>query len=311
MLFLNRRGYANLMLCKDCGNSVQCSNCNISLTLHQGREELVCHYCGFNIKSAALCSHCRSPNLVSLGFGTERIEQELKKILPQAVIARLDRDTAVNRKSYLKILKEVSQQKIDVLVGTQMITKGHHFPNVTLVGVVWADAGLGIPDYKSGERTFQLLTQVFGRAGRGEKSGRVLVQTHRPEHYSISFSQSHNYRKLFDQEIKLRQSLRYPPFSRLVNIRLEASDENLVRESALRLATLARQKSKKHFVEVLGPAPAPLSRLRGKFRWQLLLKGGNLKALHDLTAGLLKINLGLGTKNAVKLTVDVDPENML
>jgi len=310
LIFLNRRGYANLMLCQSCGHTLQCTNCRVSLTLHKGRGELICHYCGATIKSAALCPKCQSTELVEIGFGTERIENELIKILPQARIARLDRDTASSRKDYLKILKAVHQQQVDILVGTQMIAKGHHFPHVTLVGVIWADASLAIPDYKAGERTFQLLTQVFGRAGRGEVPGKVLVQTHHPEHYSINNSKSHNYEDMFSEEISLRQALQFPPFSRLINLRFAGEKEEAVRKAASQVAEIARQNCRPQ-IEVLGPAPAPLSRLRGVYRWQLLLKSADLHGLHTLSGHLKTIFGGPGFPSGVKLTVDVDPENML
>jgi primosomal protein N' (replication factor Y) len=245
-----------------------------------------------------------------VGFGTERIEDELQRLMPQARIARLDRDSAVNRQQYIKILQAVHRHEIDILVGTQMIAKGHHFPLVTLVGVIWADASLGIPDYKAGERTFQLLTQVLGRAGRGEMPGRVLVQTHHPEHYSIINARDHNYARMFAAEIRLRQALKFPPFCRLINLRFSGENEAAVKEVARRIAEAARSKREQD-MEILGPAPAPLARLRGRFRWHLLLKGPNWQALHRLSRQLKEISAKPPCPGQVKLTVDVDPENML
>jgi len=311
LIFLNRRGFANLLLCRTCGQPIQCGHCNVSLTLHQRSGTLVCHYCGFSIKSATLCPNCQSLELVTVGFGTERIEEELQAILPAARIARLDRDTAASRSHYLAILKAVHAREIDILVGTQMITKGHHFPHVTLVGVVWADAGLGIADYKAGERTFQLLTQVFGRAGRGAKAGRVIVQTYHPKHYSITNAETHDYQSLYDEEIRLRRALSFPPFSRLVNIRVEGSKAKEVEAVALHLGRLARQQSAACRLEVLGPAPAPIAKVRDLFRWQLLLKGVDLKAMHALSARLMACKLSLLGGSSVKLQVDVDPESMV
>ncbi len=245
-----------------------------------------------------------------MGFGTERIEDELQKLLPKARIARLDRDAATNRKQYMKILQAVHHHEIDILVGTQMIAKGHHFPDVTLVGVIWADASLGIPDYKAGERTFQLLTQVFGRAGRGESPGRVIVQTHHPEHYSIIHSQTHNYKKMFAEEINLRQVLKFPPFSRLINLRFTGEREAQVKQAACQIAQTAKGYAQPG-IEILGPAPAPLARLRGQFRWHILLKGANWRVLHNLSRQLKEISSKPPFPNSVKLAVDVDPENML
>lgn len=309
LVFLNRRGYANMVVCQDCGNSVQCGHCNITLTLHQKREELICHYCGYKTKSAIICPNCKSVHLIGVGFGTERVEDELKKLVPEARIARLDQDTSGKRNEFIAILKDVHQQKVDILVGTQMIAKGHHFPNVTLVGVVWADAGLGIPDYRSGERTFQLLTQVFGRAGRGEKTGRVIVQTYNPEHYTIQSSKEHDFARMYEIEIKLRRKMTFPPFSRLINIQLEGKNEKMVRKAALYLASLAARKDL--HISILGPAPAPISRLRGLFRWQLLIKGPQVGPLQLLCQKLQSQTIPGIPKSAVKLSVDVDPENML
>jgi primosomal protein N' (replication factor Y) len=310
LLFLNRRGFANLMLCQECGQTMQCRHCQVSLTFHKGRKELLCHYCGYASRADIVCPNCRSGSLVPVGFGTERIEAELRELLPKARIARLDRDTTQNRRDFLAILKAVHAGEIDILVGTQMITKGHHFPRVTLVGIVWADAGLGIPDFRSGERTFQLLAQVTGRAGRGEEKGRVIVQTHQPNHYSVALAQAHDYQGLYDKEIALRQRLGYPPFSRLINLRLEGENEAQVRAFAEQLGTTARKKAAGK-VEVLGPVPAPLARIRNHYRWQLLLKGAPIEALHALCQHLLDLSPQRAGSTAVKLTLDVDPENML
>jgi len=309
LLFLNRRGFANLMLCQDCGQTMQCRHCQVSLTYHKGRKELLCHYCGFSSRADIVCPNCRSGSLVAVGFGTERIEAELAQLLPKARIARLDRDSTHNRRDYLAILKGVHAGEIDILVGTQMITKGHHFPRVTLVGIIWADAGLGIPDFRSGERTFQLLAQVTGRAGRGEQSGRVIVQTHQPGHYSVAFAQAHDYQSLYGKEIGLRQRLGYPPFSRLINLRLEGENESQVQAMAEQLGTLARKQAAGK-IEVLGPVPAPLAKLRNHYRWQLLLKSPKIEKLHALCQQLLDLSPHLGS-GTVKLTLDVDPENML
>ncbi len=312
LIFLNRRGFASSMICQDCGHTVQCRNCQVTLTLHKGNRQLVCHYCGYNTTSKIICSNCQSPKVIGIGFGTERLEDELTKLFPSARIARLDRDTTSKRTDFLATLRAVHQGEVDILIGTQMITKGHHFPNVTLVGIVWADAGLGLPDFKAGERTFQLLCQVTGRAGRGDKPGRVIVQTHQPDHYSVITAQAHDYQALYDRELELRQHLQYPPFSRLINLQLDGIDEGRVREVA---ETLARKGSElacgQPGLAILGPAPSPLARLRGRYRWQILLKGAAIDSLHQLCAQLYKAHPTSRDKNAVKLTVDVDPENML
>ncbi len=312
LIFLNRRGYASTILCRQCGKTVQCRHCHVTMTQHQTKNQLLCHYCGFTLHKDILCPSCNSPGLIGVGFGTERVEKELEQILPNARIARLDRDTSDNRKKFLAILQAMRNREIDILVGTQMITKGHHFPDVTLVGVVWADAGMGLPDFRAGERTFQLLTQVTGRAGRGESPGKVIIQTNQPNHYSVITAKAHAYDDLYNQELALRQGLGYPPLSRLVNLVLEGEDEELVQKTADILAGLLRQfLPPKGIITILGPAPSPLSRLRDKFRWQILLKGSSISALHTICRRLKKAVPSQIRSGRVKLAVDVDPENML
>ncbi len=312
LIFLNRRGYANMVLCNDCGNTLQCSNCQITLTLHKGRNQLLCHYCGFTTHSDQICPQCASANMVRVGFGTERIEHELAALLPGARLARLDRDTCVKRRDYLSILKAMHKNEVDILIGTQMIAKGHHFPNVTLVGIVWADAGLNVPDFRAAERTFQLLTQVTGRAGRGGRPGRVVVQTHQPEHYSIALARLHDYGAIYEKEVSLRKELGFPPFGRMINLRISGPDEEAVRGAALSLARCAAQGNHPNgSVKILGPVPAPLTRLRGKFRWQLLLLGDELEALHALCHRLQQQAKALPCAKNVTVSVDVDPENLL
>jgi primosomal protein N' (replication factor Y) len=299
------------MICRDCGQAVQCKNCQVSLTLHKSENKLLCHYCGFTVSSKTVCANCQSSSLVALGIGTERLEHELSEILPGAKIARLDRDTCKNRHDYIKILRAVHKGEIDILLGTQMITKGHHFPNVTLVGIVLADTGLGLPDFRAGERTFQLISQVTGRAGRGEKSGRVIIQTFQPEHYSIEMARNHDYTGMYTREIELRESLGYPPFSRLANVKIEGTENTFVQDAAARLADLARKLQSSSDLEVLGPAPAPLTRLRDKYRWQLLIKGRKLDRLHYLLHKLEGEISSLSKGGKIKISIDVDPEYMM
>lgn len=312
LIFLNRRGFASLLLCRQCGEPVRCKNCQISLTLHKGRKQLACHYCGYAVHSDSLCSSCQGSDLVAIGCGTERLEEELGLLLPGARIARLDRDTVNSRRDYYTVLQKVHSGEVDILVGTQMIAKGHHFPGVTLVGIVWADAGLGLPDYKAGERTFQLISQVLGRAGRGETPGRVIVQTGQPNHYSIVCARNHDYNAFFEQEMALRRAFSYPPFSRLVHCCFEGAQEAAVRMAAVDAADFAKRlDAARRLFTVLGPAPAPLARLRGLYRWQFVLQGSRLDVLHTACHRLLTEFGGRGGKIAVKLTVDVDPESML
>ncbi len=311
LLFLNRRGFANLVICRDCGHVVQCRNCQVSLTLHKKTASLTCHYCGYTTKSAIVCPNCLSNRIKEVGFGTERVEIEIKKLFPTAAIARLDRDTTAKRDSFVKILKEVRAGKINILIGTQMITKGHHFPNMTLVGIIWADGGLGIPDFRAGERTFQVLSQVSGRAGRGEKPGRVIVQTHQPEHYSITTARDHDYQGFFNKDLALRAALNFPPYGRLINFKFSGKNEELVKQSARQFYKGIEEISRAKKISLLGPAPAPLARLHNLYRWQLLIKSNNIKALHMVVIFSREHLPDPIRRGKVKLFVDLDPENML
>ncbi len=312
LVFLNRRGFANLLLCQDCGHSISCPHCEVTLTLHKKKQQLICHYCGFQSPSAAICPHCRSARVRECGFGTERIEEELRAMVPKATIARLDRDTtSSSRQDFIRILQSVRNRETDILVGTQMITKGHHFPHVTLVGIIWADTSLTLPDYKAAERTFQLLSQVTGRAGRGEKPGKVIIQTFQPDHYAVVAAREHDYQSFYEREISLRHALSYPPYSRLINVKFSGEQEGLVRQAALECAGLARKSKSGSAVEILGPAPAPLSRLRNRFRWQLLLKGRNLATLAGLGHFLRDSPPTQVRTGKVRMTLDVDPDSML
>ncbi|MBW6520794.1 MAG: primosomal protein N' [Desulfoarculaceae bacterium] len=317
LLLLNRRGFASVYLCQDCGKPVECKHCHISLTFHKGKKQLVCHYCGFSLTSSQLCSGCHSEKLVPVGFGTERIEQEVRELLPSARIARLDSDTAADRQKFLHILKAMHNREIDILIGTQMIAKGHDFPEVTLVGVVWADGGLSMPDFRAAERTYQLLSQVSGRAGRGSSPGRVIIQTLRPEHYAVALAQRHAYGELYEREMAIRRMPAFPPMLRMINIHIQGSREQEVRKAAADIAAMCRtcakslaEASRHHPVEIMGPAPSPLDRLRDRYRWQVLLKGACQDDLHAVCHQVVT-RQGDFTVRDIKIAVDVDPENMM
>jgi primosomal protein N' (replication factor Y) len=310
LLFVNRRGFSSFMLCRDCGHILQCKHCQVSLTLHRSKKKLLCHYCGYTQHPAALCPACGSTRMTGLGIGSERIEEEVQQLFPEARVARLDSDTTANRKHYLATLKAVRSRQIDILIGTQMIAKGLHFPHITLVGVVWADSGLGMPDYKAAERTFSLLSQVTGRAGRGEDPGRVILQTYQPHHYAVALSQHHDYTAFYDREIAVRQPLAYPPFSRLINIRFSGGNEQQVQATAEGVADFFRGHQWHAQVDILGPSPAPLVKLKDRTRWQLLLKSQYPAVLHQLCRALLAEKKNL-CPQAVAMSLDVDPENMM
>ena len=310
LLFVNRRGFASSMLCRDCGAIVQCEHCQVSLTLHKSRNILLCHYCGYSRNPHVLCASCGSTRVRGVGMGSERIEQEVQELFPQARVARLDSDTTANRKHYLAILKAVREEQVDILIGTQMIAKGLHFPGIRLVGVVWADSGLSMPDYKAAERTFSLLAQVTGRAGRGKDPGEVIIQTYQPQHYAIQLAQRHDYISFFDKEIAVRKPLSYPPFTRMVNIRFSGLREQQVQEAATQVAAFIGRHKWAGVIDVLGPAPSPLVKIKDKTRWQLLLKSRNQQVLHAVCDELLHAKRQL-CPSSVRLSLDVDPENMM
>ncbi|MDU9049145.1 MAG: primosomal protein N' [Candidatus Electrothrix sp. Rat3] len=309
LLFVNRRGYAAFMLCRDCGYIIQCRHCKVSLTHHQGDNRLLCHYCGYTTTPNLVCPDCGSGSVIGLGVGSERIEQEARQLFPDARITRLDSDTTRDRKAYLRILDQVRNHEVDILVGTQMVAKGLHFPAMTLVGIIWADSGLGIPDYKAAERSYQLLAQVTGRAGRGKHSGRVIVQTHQPQHYVIEFARSHAYNKLYKQEVAFRDALSYPPFGRLINIKFSGEKEENVAVTAQQTADFLRSLKEKA-VDIMGPVPAPLSMIKKRFRWQLLLKSREPEKLHRL-CDLIITEKRRVCRAGVRMGIDVDPENMM
>ena len=310
LLFVNRRGFASSMLCRDCGHILQCRHCQVSLTLHRSKQQLLCHYCGFTQPQKSVCTACGSTRVIGLGLGSERIEREAQELFPEARVARLDSDTAGNRNHYLKTLKAVRAGEIDILIGTQMIAKGLHFPKITLVGVLWADSGLGVPDYKAAERTYALLSQVTGRAGRGALPGRVLIQTYQPHHYAIELPRHHRYETFYRQELTVRKPLGYPPYSRLVHVRFSGSDDQQVRRTAEAVATFCHGLPARNMVALLGPSPAPLVRLKDKTRWQILLKSASQMTLHVFCEALLSAKSTLCPRT-VTMQIDVDPENMM
>ncbi len=303
MLLLNRRGFSTFVLCRACGHPFRCPSCAVSLTWHKSESRLRCHYCGHGEPDPRVCPACKSDRLARMGRGTERVEDALRERFPSARIARLDRDTATFR-TLSRTLESFRRREIDLLVGTQMIAKGHDFPGVTLVGVINADAGLHFPDFRATERTFQLLAQVAGRAGRGGQAGRVIVQTRDPRHPAIQAASRHDYQAFATQELEARAELSYPPYSHLVCVRADGPDPAALAEV---LDRAAREVAAMDGVGVLGPAEAPLSRLKGRHRWQMLLRATERGPLRRAASRVLAIQ----APREVRLTVDVDPVGLL
>jgi len=309
LVLLNRRGFATAVFCRQCAGTMDCPNCSVSLVVHgEGVSRRArCHYCNYTMRVPPACPHCAGPYLEQAGFGTERVEAEVRRLCPQARVARLDRD-AIRRKGALTdILSRFRTGDVDVLVGTQMIAKCRDFQRVTLVGVVSADVGLGLADFRASERTFQLLTQVVGRAGRGDAPGEAIVQTIYPDHYSIQMARRQDYRAFFERELKFRQQMRYPPFQSLVNTVVRSRTFTGAMDDAADVVRRVREGADAAGVRVLGPAPAPLGKLRGEYRAQLLTKGSNRTRMRALLLSAVAARPDLDKR----IVVDVDPVSVL
>jgi primosomal protein N' (replication factor Y) len=311
LLFLNRRGFSSTLVCASCGQPLRCDRCDISLTYHQHQNAYRCHYCGFSRATIATCTHCGSPKIKRLGLGTEKLEQEIQNRFPEARVTRMDRDTTRRKGSILKILKALRNREIDILVGTQMVAKGHDYPNITLVGIVCADLSLSMPDFRASERTFQLLAQVAGRAGRGSSPGRVILQTYNPYHFSVAAAKNQDHEAFFRQESHYRKTLNYPPYSRMIQLRISGRDAKVTAAYARRLGQYCKHRCQNHRqylqLEILGPIEAPLARIANQYRWQLLLKGLQYKIMQNLVRDLLFDDRAPRKKRDVSVAIDVDP----
>jgi primosomal protein N' (replication factor Y) len=338
---LNRRGFATSLQCPLCGYVAECPNCSVSLTYHRAAQKLACHICGHDQKAPSVCPNekCRNPQIRYSGLGTEKVESTLVKLFPNATIRRMDSDTLKRKEDYRNILGDFKRGKIDILVGTQMIAKGLHFPNVTLVGIIYADLSLHVPDFRAGERTFQLLTQVAGRAGRGDVEGEVFVQAFTPFHPAIQFARRHDYAGFYEQEIEFREQLKYPPLSRVALLTIKGRNEEKVKFSAehlrkeLEKATSVSEKVGKResenselFTEekveshsptfsparlpdlvIAGPAPAPLARAETNYRYQIMLRTKQMSRLSQLLSNVIQ---ELKLPDEVSVVVDIDPVNL-
>jgi primosomal protein N' (replication factor Y) len=308
MLLLNRRGFSSFVACRACGERLECVNCAVTLTYHRRDRRMLCHYCNYAAKVPSVCPKCGSEYLNFIGTGSEKVEEELHRDFPEARIARMDRDTVSGKRHFESILHGFRDGNFDILVGTQMIAKGHDIPNVTLVGIVSADVGLGLPDFRAAERTFQLLTQAAGRAGRGNLPGIVLIQTINPEHYAVRFASEQNYDGFYQKEIQFRKLMRYPPFAALANVLVRSQKQ----EDALAMsADLGRLLDPApEGIKVLGPAEAPVPKLKSEFRYQLLLKAADRRVLNETLRDLQRFAREQKWP-ATALVIDVDPLTLL
>ncbi len=326
ILFLNRRGFATYIFCRECGYVFRCRNCDITMTWHRALNKkshasqkalpgasgyLKCHYCGFETVALPACPSCGGTAVKALGFGTEKVEEEIKGRFPYIRSARIDRDTVSSTKRLNSIISDFRSRRLDLIVGTQMITKGHDFPGLTLVGILWADLGLNVPEFNAAERTFQLITQVAGRAGRGNAPGRVLVQTWMADHFAIETASKQDYETFFKKEAALRQELKYAPFARMINFKISGARKAAVMDASAKLAKMARELASGSFkADILGPAPAPRARIKNRYRSQMLIKGTALSQVRGLCSAILEKKDKV-VPSSVRVEVDVDPENML
>ena len=309
ILFLNRRGFSTFVMCRDCGYTVKCKNCNITMTYHSKGNKLKCHYCGHEQKNLVECPECKSKNIKYFGTGTQKLEEEINKLFPTATTIRMDVDTVTKKNSHEEILNKFKNDNIDILIGTQMVVKGHHFPNVTIVGVIAADSSLYIEDYRANERTFQILTQVAGRAGRDKLPGKVIVQTYNPENFAIECSQKQDYNFFYDTEIELRKQLKYPPFCDIISIGLTDIDKYKIGKIAEAIYNNLNILINKYNIKlvVYKPLPCPIDKIKNKYRWRIILKGKlNNKIIDIINMAIEKTN-----NKTTRVIVDTNPTNLM
>ena len=309
ILFLNRRGYSTFVMCRDCGHTIQCKNCNITMTYHLNTNKLKCHYCGREEKNVTECPVCKSKNIKYFGTGTQKLEQEIKNLFPNASTIRMDIDTVSRKNSHETILNQFKNENIDILIGTQMVVKGHHFPNVTLVGVIAADSSIYSEDYRANERTFQILTQVAGRAGRGEVPGKVIIQTYNPDNFAVECSQRQDYNMFYETEIELRKQLKYPPFCDIISIGISDIDEKKVKNVSESLYKNINSLIKKENIKVMiyKPLPCPIDKIKNRYRWRIILKG----KLNSKIIDIINMAIGKIASNSTRMIVDTNPTNLV
>jgi len=314
LIFLNRRGFATFPACRDCGKSLNCKFCDVTMTFHKGQNIYKCHLCGHTLPPTVSCPSCQSGKLMNFGFGTEKIETMLKSMFPDARLTRMDQDSTSKKGSIIKILKSIRNRTVDIIVGTQMLAKGHDFPFITLVGVICADLSLSLPDFRASERTFQLLAQVAGRSGRGQEPGKVIMQTYNPEHFSIEAARRQDFMEFFNNEAPFRKALMYPPFTRMIQLKISGRDEKKVASFAEQVADvleclLSDTPEIGESVQVLGPIEATIYRISSRFRWQILIKSPSSTHLSRLVNSM-KIHPRIKAANKIAIAIDVDPYSL-
>lgn len=313
ILLLNRRGFAPVVLCPICGWVDQCSDCQVSMTFHSAGGVVRCHYCNATRPRPEVCGHCGFNPLIYLGLGTQKAEDYLMRAFPDARVARMDADTTAGKGGHAKILGRFAAREIDILIGTQMLAKGHDYPAVTLVGVINADAGLALPDFRAAEQVFQLLTQVAGRAGRGDRPGEVFIQTYRPKHYAVAAAAAHDYEAFFQQEIAHRRDAGYPPFRRMVNFMVESDDPLIAEKESMRLRRIACEQVEAleyRGVALLGPAPATIRRMKKMYRWNFAMMSKSAARINSLARNVRETFQAAGPSRRAKLKIDLDPYGM-
>ncbi|RMD57788.1 MAG: primosomal protein N', partial [Nitrospirae bacterium] len=308
LILINRRGYSPFFLCSSCGHTFMCKHCSITLTYHKDKGALICHYCGAVEEPSSECPVCGGHIVKFMGTGTQKVEEELSRAIKGIKIRRMDSDSVSRKLSHHRIVREMETGDINLLIGTQMIAKGHDFPGVTVAAVVSADIGLNIPDFRSAERTFQLLTQLSGRAGRGDDPGTVYIQTYNPDHYVFDFIKRYDYEGLYEQEVMFRKELSYPPFGRLIRIIVSFDEKKKKWEEEEILSVFKHVDCSDNHVEVIGPSPAPIDRLKEAVRWHILIKGENPVELREKAKEIIGV---IKRRKYIKISVDVDPVYML
>ena len=310
ILFLNRRGYSTFVMCRDCGYVVKCPNCDISLTYHKYQNRLKCHYCGHEENLVKICPECHSTKIRYFGTGTQKLEQEINKMFPNAKTIRMDIDTVSKKNSHEEILKKFKNEGIDILIGTQMVVKGHHFPNVTLVGVIAADSSLNIDDYRANERTFQLLTQVAGRAGREQLEGKVIIQTYNPDNFSIEYSKKQDYDLFYNTEIMLRKQLKYPPFCDIIVVGFDSLSEKEIKDVSRSVYESLSTDLDIDKFKVFEPMPSPIEKIQNRYRWRIIVKGKMTEETIDVLNNSIKTIADMNLKST-RMSIDVNPNNMI